>query len=136
MEETEVICDTDVIIDYLDHLQPRHLFSKQIIENSIGREFIMISAITKMELLRGVSDKNVLMRLKKNIKFFDILLINPQITSISLDLIETYKLSHNLAIPDSLIAATAIHTGFSLFTFNIKDFKFIPGLKLYNHTLE
>ncbi|MBK7896587.1 MAG: PIN domain-containing protein [Anaerolineaceae bacterium] len=45
---------------------------------------------------------------------------------------ETYSLSHKLSIPDALIAATALVHNLELFTLNIKDFRFIPGLTLFN----
>ena len=67
----------------------------------------------------------------ENINRFNVLLINKEISSIAIQLINDYKLSHNLAIPDSLIAATSIHTGLKLLTFNVRDFKFIANLKLY-----
>jgi predicted nucleic acid-binding protein len=79
----------------------------------------------------GAQNKAALIKLNKNIDWFNILLTNPEITSLSLQLIEKYRLSHNLAIADSLIAATAVHSGLKLFTFNLKDFKFIPDLQLY-----
>lgn len=34
-------------------------------------------------------------------------------------------------IPDALIAATALRHALPLFTLNVKDFRFIPGLQLY-----
>ena len=46
-------------------------------------------------------------------------------------LIQDFKLSHGLAIADSLIAATAIETKLKLFTYNLKDFRFINDLILY-----
>ena len=92
----------------------------------------MLPAITKMELLAGAPSKAGLLKLNENINRFNVLLINGEITSIAIRLIEKYKLSHNLAIPDGLIAATAIYTGLKLFTFNTKDFKFISGLELFN----
>jgi hypothetical protein len=119
------------MIDYLDHQQTRHLSAKQFIDNEIGLDFVALSAITKMELMAGALNKASLTVLNKNINRFNTLLINSEITLIARQLVENFKLSHNLAIPDSLIAATAIHTGFKLLTFNIKDFKFIPGLQLY-----
>ena len=45
--------------------------------------------------------------------------------------IENYCLSQKLNLPDALIAATAIYYNIELFTLNIKDFKFIPDIKLY-----
>lgn len=44
--------------------------------------------------------------------------------------IESYYLSHGLMIPDAVIAATAKFHNIPLLTFNTKDFKFIPGIKL------
>ena len=38
--------------------------------------------------------------------------------------------SHTLNIPDSLIASTALEYKCKLFTYNLKDFKYIDGLKL------
>ena len=46
-------------------------------------------------------------------------------------LYKQYKLSHGLDMPDSLIAATAIELDLSLFTYNIKDFRYISGIRLY-----
>jgi len=34
-------------------------------------------------------------------------------------------------MPDAMIAATALHADLVLFTFNLRDFKFIKGLQLY-----
>jgi predicted nucleic acid-binding protein len=46
---------------------------------------------------------------------------------------ETYKLSHGIEIPDALIAATALYKNYELYTYNIKDYKFIHKLKLYKY---
>jgi predicted nucleic acid-binding protein len=42
-----------------------------------------------------------------------------------------YSLSHKASVPDMLIAATALSHDVTLYTLNIKDFKFIPDLNLY-----
>ncbi|GHT60215.1 hypothetical protein FACS18945_6290 [Bacteroidia bacterium] len=36
-----------------------------------------------------------------------------------------------LSLPDAYIAATALYYNIELFTLNLKDFIFIPNLKLY-----
>ena len=51
-----------------------------------------------------------------------------------LELMETYALSHRPGIPDMLIAATAIDHDLSLFTLNVKDFRYIPELEIYEET--
>jgi len=45
-------------------------------------------------------------------------------------LIERHAKSHNLQIPDALIAATALETRSELLTLNVRDFRFIAGLSL------
>lgn len=42
----------------------------------------------------------------------------------------SYHLSHGLGLLDSLIAATAIGLSGSLFTFNVKHYRVVPGLVL------
>ncbi len=42
-----------------------------------------------------------------------------------------FKLSHNLTIPDAIIGAMSIVSDLPLFTYNKKDFKFMPGIELY-----
>ena len=48
------------------------------------------------------------------------------------NMIEKYSKSHGLHIPDALIASTSICSGMELLTYNVKDFKFIEGIKLYS----
>ncbi len=45
-------------------------------------------------------------------------------------LIKTYAKSHHLDIPDALIGSTALVLDVPLFTYNIRDFRFIDGLEL------
>jgi predicted nucleic acid-binding protein len=45
-------------------------------------------------------------------------------------LIETYSLSHNLEIPDALIAATAMVYDCPLLSKNQRDYRYISGLHL------
>lgn len=120
MEQKQAICDTDVVIDYLDRKNIRYDATKAIIEGVIGTEHICISAITKMELIQGSKDKIELGKINKSIQRFSIATIDYSITNKAIELIQTYSLSHSLAIPDGLIAATAIQLGWELFTYNTK----------------
>ena len=131
MAKDKVICDTDVLIDFWDTKSLRHLETKALLENQIGLEQVVISAITKMELLAGASNKSEESRIKKRLQGFNIALINNEITNEAIQLFESYRLSHGLAIPDCFIAATAKITGLELFTYNIKDYKFIGKVKLF-----
>jgi predicted nucleic acid-binding protein len=62
---------------------------------------------------------------------FNIALINDDISEKAIGLLQDYRLSHGLTLPDCFIAATSIVTDIELFTYNIKDFRFISELKLY-----
>ena len=131
MAKSKVICDTDVLIDYWDTKSTRHAETKDTLENKIGLDQVVISAITKMELLAGATNKAEEAKINKMVRRFNIALINNEITNEALQLFESYRLSHGLAIPDCFIGATAKTTGLELFTYNTKDFKFIPKLKLF-----
>lgn len=131
MAAERVICDTDVIIDYFDARQNRHEETKVILEQTIGFQNILISSITKMELILGATNKADLQKISKNLNRFGVLLINPEINLRAIDLVQSYRLSHGLALADAMIAATAIQTELKLFTYNEKDFKFISKLSLY-----
>ena len=56
-----------------------------------------------------------------------------EISTIVLNLLREYRLSHGLLIPDSLIAATAIEMDSSLISKNQKDFRFIESLRLLSY---
>lgn len=131
MAEIKIICDTDVMIDYFDLKSLRHTITKIKLEEEIGLENIMLSAISKLELIAGATTKSDLLMIIKKLKKFSVILFFPTITSLSFELLETYKLSHGLASPDCAIAATVLKTDLEFFTYNTKDFKFIPKLRLH-----
>jgi predicted nucleic acid-binding protein len=127
----QIVCDTDVIIDYWNTLNQRHIDTKNVLENTVGFENIALTAITKMELMLGARDREALKRIKKKCDHYPILLIDNEITQVAIRLLEQYKLSHGLAMADALIAATCSVSDLRLFTHNIKDYVFIDGLRLY-----
>lgn len=131
MATQKIICDTDVIIDYWNSKSQRYFDSRNVLDNLIGFENIVISTITRMELIIGANNKSELSRINKNSHNFEISLINGEIATLAVQLLQDYKLSHGLALPDAFIAATSIITNFPLFTYNLKDYKFISELKLY-----
>ena len=131
MAAKQVICDTDVRFDYLDARHSRHLETKEILEDKIGLNNVVLSGITQMELMLGALNKQDLVKIKKSISRFIIILVNEDIKTKASSLIEKYALSHGLELPDSLIAATSILPSLELFTYNIKDYKFISELSLF-----
>lgn len=120
-----------MMIDYWDKSNPRHHPAKSELEKTIELDNVVISAVSKMELMVGAANKSDMKRITKKLNRFNIALISNEITLLSFDLLQSYRLSHSLSLPDSLIDATALITNLELFTFNVKDFKYIPKLKLY-----
>jgi len=120
------------MIDYWNRNNSRHSYTKEILENYIGLNNIVLSAITKMELILGAQNKNELVAINNNADKFNIASIDNNITNLAITFLQDYKLSHGLALPDAFIAATAQISGWELFTYNVKDYKFIKGLTLFD----
>jgi predicted nucleic acid-binding protein len=131
MATAKIICDTDVMIDYLNITNSRYAATKKNLEENIGLDNVVISAITKMELIVGALNKIDLAKAIKKFDRFNLAIIDDKISHEAIYLIERYSLSHRLAIPDALIAATAIVDNLELFTYNTRDYKFISELKLF-----
>ena len=120
-----MICDTNIFIHWFNNDQATLQRLKEI-----GPENIALSVITVMELIAGADNNNQLKQLNKKIRHYSVLDFSQEISAISLKLFEKHHLSHKLQIPDAIIAATAIAYNLPLFTYNLKDFRYIPGLKL------
>ena len=126
MEKELVLCDTNIFINWFNQHEPT--IGKL---QEIGLENIAVSVITIMELIEGVDNKQQLQQLKKKISNYYIVDFNENISKLSLQYIESYNLSHSINIPDAIIGASAVEFGLKLFTYNTKDFKFLPGINLY-----
>ncbi len=120
-----VLCDTNIFI---------HAFNssadtiKQL--NQIGLANVVLSAITVMELYQGMGNKTELARMKKDISYYDVIEIDQAASELATLLIESYRLSHGLQIPDAIIGASAVVHQLPLFTYNQKDFSFMPNIQL------
>ena len=121
-----VLCDTNIFISAFNgRTDTIDLLDK------IGLAKIALSAVTVMELFQGMGNKNELAQMKKKIKFYDVVHIDNAISGKAIEFIETYKLSHGLLIPDAIIGATAVVYQIPLYTYNVRDFDFLPGVILY-----
>ena len=54
--------------------------------------------------------------------------ISGTVSQVAYHLMQRFYLSHDLLIPDALIAATALDYGGSVYTKNVRHFLMIPGL--------
>jgi len=122
-----ILCDKDIFIEALKN-DPNAINALR----RIGFKNIALSSITVMELYFGAINKRELIKIKSRIHMQKIINIDKDISELATNLIERYAKSHGLGIPDALIAATAICQSIELLTYNVKDFKFIDSIQLYN----
>ena len=120
-----MLFDSDIIIWALRG----HGKAQAILEEHERRT---ISAVTYIEVVRGLKNKERLQAWKSLIKALeiDILPINEGISTKAMYWSEEFSLSHGLELADALIAATADTHGLTLITGNIKDYQFLPSLSL------
>ena len=116
--------DTDILIDVSRNVEQAISF----IEDFEAREIIGISTVTQMELLVGCQNKKEFSKLERFLGRFQIIAFDAAISNTAVDLLQEYRLSHNLLIPDALIAATAITHNLPLASKNQRDFRFIKSL--------
>lgn len=122
---SRVLCDTDVLIELY---KGNEAIFKEM--ERIGEAAICISDVTAGELLFGVRNKRELEILKADLGKVNRLHIDSDISALAIELISQYALSHRLALPDALIAATSVVHKLPLYTLNKKDFRFLK-LKLH-----
>jgi len=121
-----LLCDTNILIElYRDNHTVINIIKQ------IGQDNIAVSDVTCAELLYGARNKTELRTFRKDLDTLTVLPIFPEISTMAVALVEKFCLSHKLALPDALIAATAIYHQQHLYTLNIKDFIFIPEVKLF-----
>src|SRR5699024_10435564 len=121
MEEGSVVlCDTNIIIEFYKE-------NPSIISGlrKIGQENIAVSVITAGELLYGSFNKEELTQINNDLDHLHLLQLNQLICERFITLMNEYTLSHNLSLPDGLIASTALIENVPLYTLNKKDFKYI-----------
>lgn len=121
-----VLCDTNVLIEFYKN-------NSSVVDTlkKIGQSNIALSVVTTAELIYGALNKKELQQILTDLDHLTSLDIDSDICRIFLRLMSDYSLSHNLTLPDALIAASALHHEIPLYTLNLKDFKYIPDLKLY-----
>ena len=126
MEKDIILCDSNVLIDWINHRQ------KAIDDLQYINGCIAISIITEYEIIAGANNMIIQKRFEKLLSNYIIISLDNEISLLGVNLYKKYKLSHSLDMPDSLIAATAIELDLPLFTYNKKDFRYIPGIRLYD----
>lgn len=126
--DAPVLIDTDVLI-WLFRGRPS---ARKAIDKANSIE---LSAITYMELVQGMRNKEEFRLLRQTIHEheWEILPLSENISHRATVYIENYALSHGLQLADALIAASAVESGAALLTANTRHYKVIPeiDLKMY-----
>jgi tRNA(fMet)-specific endonuclease VapC len=122
-----ILIDTNILIAYLKGDSKTEAFIKKH-----GKANLVINSIIAMELYQGAKNKSEFVKIKKELSGFIMVDINEAISQTALRLEERYALSHQVSIPDYLIASTALVYDIELRTHNLKDFRFIPHIKVSN----
>lgn len=120
-----VVIDSGVVFDYLKGNEKVRI---EILEK-IGIENACVSTITVLETYYGMLKKET----KKTKAFFkevNQLTIDKETCQEAVGLMLSYQ-SSRIALADCLIAATCIANNAQLYTYNIQDFDYIKGVKLY-----
>ena len=98
-----ILCDTNILIEF-------YKGTPSIVQTlkTIGSANIAVSVITKAELFYGARDKQELAKIERHLEKCHCYDLNPAISTLFIDLMRRYSLSHKASVPDMLIAATAI----------------------------
>lgn len=120
------IIDSDIVIDALRGVSEALDYIRQL----EAQRSVAISAVTEMEVIIGCRSKIELQTTVKFLTRFLTLAIVEDISNLAIDLLKQYNLSHNLFMPDALIAATALFYNAPLSSKNQRDFRFIANLNL------
>lgn len=122
-----IICDTNIFIsmfrgvpDTIEELK------------TIGNSNVLIPSVSVMELYRGMQNKRELNQMQKKLNAYNIIHYNEEVSETAIRLVLDYRLSHDLKIPDAIIGAMSIVYKLPLFTYNLKDFRFLPNISLYS----
>jgi tRNA(fMet)-specific endonuclease VapC len=121
-----ILCDTNILIEFYKN-------NPAVVQElrTIGQDSIAISIITQAELYYGAVNKQELLSIRRHLSLIHRYPLDLAASLKFIDLMETFSLSHKLSIPDALIAATALVHDVAIYTFNRRDFHFIPGIHLH-----
>lgn len=119
------VIDTAILVD---HLRKRPEAEAYLL--SIARQGLFTHDTVVGELLMGIRDKKELQALDELLRPFRILHLSESDSSISIELLRQYKLSHGTGYLDCLIAATCLRMNLPVSTTNDKHFRLIPNLQV------
>lgn len=120
------LIDTNILIHILAGDIPFDAYSRM---SEIYSGGFSISIISKIELLGWKNNTpDRLATARELIQEVDIVPLSDRVADIAINLRQNYS----IRLPDAVIAATALHMRAILITRNVKDFRGIQDLSIYN----
>ncbi len=116
------LIDSDVFIDFLRGKPDAVDFFKKVFPD------INISVITTGELFAGVRDGPERIKLEEALNTCHQIEVTPDIAKMAGLFKRDFEKSHQITLPDALIAATAKELGFSLVTLNRRHFPMLTDI--------
>lgn len=91
-----------------------------------------LSIVSLMELFQGAKSKIEMSEIRRFFRdnSFEVIPVDEAISYTAAGLIEVYALSDGLQVADALIAATALQSGDTLATANVRHFRRVRGMQL------
>jgi predicted nucleic acid-binding protein len=121
------LLDTTVLVDVI---RKKEAALDYVDSTRKAEGLLHLSIVTKMELIIGCRDKAEVQKTEKFLANYDVLDVTPLISRKAYELIARFSKSHGMAIPDALIAATAMVENAVLVTSNVRHFSMIDGLRM------
>ncbi len=123
--EQQYLIDSNTVIDYLSGK-----FHKKgmVFMNEVINNIPIISVITQIEVLGYKTTLNAYKLLTGFVEDSTVIGLPDDIVQHTIEIRKEYKIK----MPDAIIAATALVSGFAIITRNKKDFNRIYGLKVLN----
>jgi predicted nucleic acid-binding protein len=118
-----VLLDTDVLIDCLRGKPAADIWLATILTESFA-----VPGVVAMELLIGCRNKDDQRQVEKFLHVFPVVWPDASEFARAYDILAVHHRAYGLGIPDCLIAAMVLSRNATLYTFNLKHFRNIPGL--------
>ena len=103
-----------------------------------GCQDVKLSAVTYIELVQGVRNRDELRLLRRTIGMnaWQVVPLSDSIGHRATIYVETHALSHGVRLADALVAATAVECGESLLTANLRHYQFVREISLERYCPE
>lgn len=127
---TNLLLDTSVLIDHLREYKPATDFLETVFNSGV---LVTISAVTEMELYAGKSVENSSIEeaVLKFLKLFKVVPVTSNIARQAGRLLRHHR-HQGLTPIDAIIASTAVEYNANLITRNIKHFRMVKGIIVFD----